>query len=86
MAEIAAPISESRTTVDTSAHGTAVAVYDSHSEAENAIRTLAKSGFDMRKLSIVGKDYATEEGVVGYYNTGDRIKAWGKTGAFWGGF
>jgi hypothetical protein len=23
---------------------------------------------------------------VGYYNTGDRMKRWGKTGAFWGGF
>ncbi|MEI6195325.1 MAG: permease, partial [Verrucomicrobiota bacterium] len=22
---------------------------------------------------------------VGYYNAGDRMKAWGKTGAFWGG-
>ena len=40
----------------------------------------------MQKLSIVGRDYATEEGVVGYYNAGDRMKAWGKTGAFWGGF
>ena len=26
------------------------------------------------------------EQVVGYYNTGDRMKRWGKTGAFWGGF
>jgi HSP20 family molecular chaperone IbpA len=23
--------------------------------------------------------------VVGYYNAGDRMKVWGKTGAFWGG-
>jgi hypothetical protein len=35
--------------------------------------------------SIVGKDYHTEEHVVGYYNTGDRMKYWGKLGAFWGG-
>ncbi len=40
----------------------------------------------MKKLSIVGKDYHTEEHVVGYYNTGDRMKYWGKQGAFWGGF
>ena len=39
----------------------------------------------MKKLSIVGKNYQTEEEVVGYYTTGDRVKAWGKTGAFWGG-
>ena len=40
----------------------------------------------MKKLSIVGKDYHTEEHVVGYYNAGDRMKVWGKLGAFWGGF
>jgi hypothetical protein len=40
----------------------------------------------MKKLSIVGKDYHTEEHVVGYYNAGDRMKRWGRTGAFWGGF
>src|SRR5208282_5858199 len=27
----------------------------------------------------------TDEHVVGYYNTGDRMKHWGKLGAFWGG-
>jgi hypothetical protein len=39
----------------------------------------------MQQLSIIGKDYNTEEQVVGYYNTGDRVKFWGKLGAFWGG-
>lgn len=62
-----------------------VAFYDTHEAAEDAIRELQKSGFDMQKLSIVGKDYQTEEGVVGYYTTGDRMKAWGASGAFWGG-
>jgi hypothetical protein len=70
---------------ETSPHGSVVAVYESHRAAEEAIRTLAQSGFDMHTLSIVGRDYSTEEGVVGYYNAGDRIMAWGKTGAFWGG-
>jgi hypothetical protein len=37
-------------------------------------------------LSVVGKDYHTDEQVVGYYNAGDRMKYWGKQGAFWGGF
>jgi len=62
-----------------------IAIYDTHSEAEAAVRDLQKSGFDMTKLSIVGKDYQTEEHAVGYYSTGDRMKAWGTTGAFWGG-
>jgi uncharacterized membrane protein len=63
----------------------AVAVYATHDEAETAIKSLQKSGFDMKKLSIVGKDFQTEEHAVGYYNTGDRVKFWGKKGAFWGG-
>ena len=63
-----------------------VAVYESHDQAENAIRELQKDDFDMKKLSIVGKDYHTEEQVVGYYTTGDRMLYWGKVGAFWGGF
>ncbi|MDR3632901.1 MAG: permease [Isosphaeraceae bacterium] len=63
-----------------------VAVFKSHDQAEAAVRELQKDGFDMKKLSIVGKDYHTEEHVVGYYTTGDRMAYWGKLGAFWGGF
>ena len=62
-----------------------VAVYNSHVEAEAGIKELQKAGFAMKKLSIVGKDYHSDESVVGYYNTGDRMKYWGKLGAFWGG-
>jgi len=63
-----------------------IAVYDSHSAAEDAVKELQKSGFNMKKLSVVGKDYHSDEQVVGYYNAGDRMKYWGKQGAFWGGF
>jgi hypothetical protein len=63
-----------------------IAVYDDHAAADSAVRELQKSGFDMKKLSVVGKDYHTDEQVVGYYNAGDRMKYWGKQGAFWGGF
>jgi Heat induced stress protein YflT len=61
-----------------------VAVFDRHEDAEKAIRDLQHGGFDMKKLSIVGRDYHTEEHAVGFYNAGDRIKYWGKHGAFWG--
>jgi uncharacterized membrane protein len=63
-----------------------VGIFDSHLKAETSIKELQRSGFDMKKLSIVGKDYHPEEHVVGYYNIGDRMKVWGKLGAFWGGF
>jgi uncharacterized membrane protein len=62
-----------------------VAIFGTNEEAEDAVKELQRSGFDMTKLSIVGKDYHTEEHVVGYYNAGDRMKYWGKLGAFWGG-
>lgn len=63
----------------------AVAVYDNHTQAESAVKALQRAGFDMRKLSIVGRDYRTEEHVVGFLNAGDRAKFLGKLGAFWGG-
>jgi hypothetical protein len=62
-----------------------VAIYKSHTEAEAAIKEMQQGGFDMKQLSIVGRDYHTNENVVGYYNAGDRMKYWGKAGAFWGG-
>ena len=66
-------------------HNSVVAIYPSHDEAEAAVKELQLSGFDMTKLSIVGRDRHTDERVVGYYNAGDRVKYWGTTGAFWGG-
>jgi len=69
-----------------SGKNSAVAVFATHEQAESAIRELQKDGFNMKKLSIVGKDFHTEEHVVGYYTTCDRMSYWGKMGAFWGGF
>jgi uncharacterized membrane protein len=65
-------------------HSNTVAVFDRHSDAEVAIRKLQQGGFDMKHLSIVGRDYHTEEHAVGFYNAGDRVKYWGKLGSFWG--
>lgn len=67
-------------------HNAVIGIFNSHVEAETCIRELQHAGFNMKKLSIVGKDYQTEEHVVGYYNTGERMMVWGKQGAFWGGF
>lgn len=62
-----------------------VAVFSQNSAAEKAIKELKDGGFDIKKLAVVGRDYQTESDVVGFYNTGDRMKYWGKWGAFWGG-
>ncbi|MGO9005307.1 MAG: general stress protein [Beijerinckiaceae bacterium] len=64
---------------------TVIAVFADHNAAEAAVKKLTASGFEMKKLSVVGKGYHTDEKVVGFYNMGDRVKFWGKRGAFWGG-
>jgi uncharacterized membrane protein len=63
-----------------------VGIYDTHTGAEAAIKELQRSDFNMKQLSIVGRGTHTEEHVIGFYNTGDRMTVWGKQGAFWGGF
>lgn len=63
----------------------AVATFRNHPAAENAVKELSQRGFDIKKLSVVGRDYHSEEHVMGFYTRGDRIKYWGKLGAFWGG-
>jgi uncharacterized membrane protein len=71
-------------TMDTT--NSVVAVYDTHLQAEHAIKELQEAGVDMKSLSIAARNMHTDEHVVGYYNAGDRMKHWGKVGAFWGGF
>ena len=60
-----------------------VAVFTTHETAEAAIKKLTGDGFEMKNLSLIGKGYHTEEKVIGFYNMGDRVKFWGKRGAFW---
>ena len=68
-------------------HDETASIYicNSHQEAENAIRTLKNFGVDVKQLSLIGKGYHSEAHPVGFYTTGDKIAAWGSTGAFWGG-
>ena len=65
-------------------YNSAVGLFSNHQDAESVVNELQKCGYDMKKLSVVGKDYHSEENVIGYYNTGDRMATWGKFGLFWG--
>jgi hypothetical protein len=64
---------------------TVVAVFPDHQATDSAVKKLAEAGFDIKHLSVIGKGYHTDEKVEGFYNAGDRVKFWGKWGAFWGG-
>lgn len=61
-----------------------VAVHDTHSGAEAAVKALERGGFDMKAVSIVGKGGRGEERAHGFYALGDRMRAFGATGGFWG--
>ncbi len=63
----------------------AIATFASHADADAAVKKLTAAGFAPRTLSVIGKGYHTEEKVMGFYNTGDRVKFWGLHGAAWGG-
>jgi len=60
-----------------------IAVFSGHQEADAAVRKLANAGVAMEHLSVIGKAYHSEEKGVGFYHVGDRIRFWGKRGAFW---
>jgi hypothetical protein len=61
-----------------------IGIFETHVEAEDAIKLLQRAGFDMKTLSIVGQDYHTDEKVIGYFNVADRVRFFGKLGVFWG--
>ncbi len=61
-----------------------IAVSEFHDAAEAAIKALSKAGFDMGRVSIVGKGYRAEEHALGFYALGDRVRALGAVGGFWG--
>jgi hypothetical protein len=65
---------------------TIIAVFPDHNAAEGVVKRLAQAGFDLKSLSVVGKGYHTDEKVVGFYNVGDRVKFWGRQGAFGAAF
>ena len=67
-------IDHKRRSITTGKESTTIAIYKTHDDAKDAIKKLQKSGYDMKKLSIIGIDYL---------NAGDQVKIWGKLGAFW---
>lgn len=65
---------------------TIVASLPSHTEAEQVVLELQKLGFDMQKLSIIGKDYQTREHVRGFLTWKDTAKAGAASGGYVGSF
>lgn len=62
-----------------------VAVFDDHPRAEAALAALVRDGRPMDHVSLVGRDHRTEDHVIAWHVAGDRLRIWGRRGAFWGG-
>jgi uncharacterized membrane protein len=64
-----------------------VAVYPDEKTTEAVVRRLIDKDYQMDLISVLGKVHASGDDTLGIYhlNVGDRMKAWGKQGIFWGG-
>ncbi len=60
-----------------------IAVYDKQADAESGVLDLQRAGFDLKRVSILGKENDAEEQVIGHYSMGGRMKYLGDRGAFW---
>jgi uncharacterized membrane protein len=65
---------------------TIIGHFPSHLEAEKAVIDLQAEGFDMQKLSVIGKDYQTSEQVRGFLTWKDTAKGGAAGGGYWGSF
>ena len=63
-----------------------VSIFPTHVEAEAAVLDLQKVGFDMNKISIIGRDYQTTEHVRGFLTWKDTAKAGAVGAGYWGSF
>lgn len=62
-----------------------LAGYRHHSDAEDAVRLLAKGGIPVEKISIIGRDFHLREDVQGFYRPSDAAKEGAGFGAWVGG-
>jgi hypothetical protein len=60
-----------------------VAVFDDHRVVESAVGSLLDRGFEKEDICVLGRGYHSAEGVAGFYNSGHRMRFWGKYGALW---
>ena len=64
-----------------------VATFPDEKSTETVVRQLIDKGYQMDLISVLGQLHASGDDTLGIYhlNVGDRMKAWGKQGIFWGG-
>jgi uncharacterized membrane protein len=63
-----------------------IGVYNTMSEAEQAVQALDKGSFPIKQVSIVAQDMQSEKEVHGYVTAGDVARAGANSAAWVGGF
>lgn len=62
-----------------------VASYQSHADAEEAVRRLANGGIPINLISIIGRNFETHEDIQGFYRPADAALDGAGQGAWFGG-
>ena len=64
-----------------------VAVYADEAKAKDVVKRLIDKNYQMDLISVLGRVHGLGDDSLGIYHlhAGERMKAWGKQGAFWGG-
>lgn len=63
-----------------------VGVYSDEARAQQLVEKLIHEDFPMDRISLLSRAGGAGDDMLGvtYHDTGERMKAWGKQGAFWG--
>ena len=63
-----------------------VGIYASEARAQQLVEKLIREDYPMDRISLLSRAGGAGDDMLGvtYHDTGDRMKAWGKHGAFWG--
>ena len=64
---------------------TTVSIYSNPDQVQEVLIELNEHGFDLKRVSIVGKAYRDQKELVAYYKQGDKLKCWGERSEFWNG-
>jgi len=64
-----------------------VAVYPDEEKAKGVVKRLIDDNYQMDLISVLGRIHGLGDDNLGIYNlnVGERMKAWGEKGVFWGG-
>ncbi len=62
-------------------------VYENEDQAHRVVERLIENEFPMDRISLLQRTGGTGDDMLGlsFHDSGERIRAWGKQGAFWGG-